>query len=135
VVWIEPGTVYQGTLYAWLLLPIGTDWNDYYAFEAEAGDTVHAKVRGLVGCFEFVDPAGERVGAVRCTLAGWDALFPDGDRVMTGINTEVVLPSSGTHYLRFNSFGPQHYAFAFAFDQEAPEPGLLGEPLPPLPPM
>lgn len=137
-VWIEPGVVYEGTLGVGHS-PVINDTDDYYAFWGEQGDVVDAKARGLVGCFVVTDAEGKRVddGSSDCTLAGWDAVYPSGlsDPMTGGPFVPVTLDHTGIHYLNFYYIVPQQYSFSIGIGGEAPEPGLAGQPVPPLPPL
>lgn len=130
-VWIETGETYEG-----LLGGIGTaDFRDHYAFWAEAGDVVHAKVRGVLACFRILDPDGEQVEKnLQCTIGAWDAVASQIDEehasVVSGPPIELTLERTGVHYLSLEGFSLQPYAFSIGVNEEAPEPGYFGQPLP-----
>jgi hypothetical protein len=135
-VWIEPGVIYEGTLGVGHS-PLINDTSDYYAFWGNEGDVVDAKARGVIGCYEITQADGQRL-AGSCTLAGWDAAYPQQrpDPIMTGGPFEpVTLATTGIHYFHYYYIVPQHYSFSIGINEEAPEPGYLGQPLPPPPPV
>ncbi len=129
-VWIESGEIYQGTLGD----PI-EDGDDYYAFTGEAGDVVQAKVRGMNAFYRITNENGHAMDKnLKGSTIGRDALLPHGDP--TGIFTgptyvTVELPEPGLYFLRVDSLAPQHYALSIGINEEAPEPGFKGLPLPP----
>lgn len=117
---ISPGVVYQGTVNGF------GDTRDFYAFWAEAGAEIHLEGRGGVNQFALLDHDGRVLGSATTTTAS--PLTGDG-----GIR--ATAETTGTHYVRAYGLHPVQYAFALGLDQDAPEPGFSGLPLPPVPPV
>jgi hypothetical protein len=121
-VWIASGQVYHGTLGG----PFTTDHHDYYAFETKAGDIVQAKLRGQIAQIDITDRYGQRVSTSSPTLIGNDVKCPP---------MVVSIEQDGLYYLRIYFSAPQQYLLLSGINEAAPEPGWLGQPLPPSPPI
>lgn len=85
------------------------DASDWYAFHAQAGQVLHARAQGVVGCFRLHDPQGAEV-AVACTES-W--FLP--------ATLDVALNQTGTWYLEYSYFDAHGYDFGLGLDAPAPK--------------
>lgn len=130
-IWIESGEIYEGTIAGLAFF----DREDHYAFHGHPGDVIQATARGSAGCYEVTDDSGVRLDFA-CTTAGKDVLFPHGDDgTLIGEDIHVTLEAPGIYYFLYHTGWPDQYRFSIGVNEEAPEPGLMGHPLPPLPPL
>lgn len=93
---IESGRAYDG------FAVVGYDQGDFYAFEAEPGQSIEALVRGTIGCYHLHDPSGAN-RALACSYVG---LLPE-----TGPLQEIA-DVGGTWTLEVVQLGAGSYRFS-----------------------
>lgn len=106
---VESGEAYSGTTEG-----IRLDPEDHYAFSADQGERIVARVSGLQGCFRILDAHGNDLSGFQCTLGG----------VERGRATAIA-PADGTYYLRYGSIQADRYAFSLGVGEAPPPPAPM----------
>jgi hypothetical protein len=106
---IDPGTVYSGTIEG-LFLGDGEDW---YAFDAQAGQQLDGAVSSSLGCLYLHDANGAELA------------FTCSEGYLVGHATAVA-PATGTYYVSYSYLQAHTYGFSVGVGAPAPNPAPVG---------
>jgi hypothetical protein len=106
---VQPGPIYEGILGP----PAFDDLQDWYAFEAESGDEISARLASQLVCLDIVDPDGDIRASSGCARPGLSK------------TATVPADETGTWYLHLIHlpFKPSPYRFSLGLDGTAPDTG------------